>query len=121
MSEFNSLRTCLFQVVGAHQVSVDGPRLVEINRLVDRAIAAAVKALADHHDQRREASLATAVHDLRTPLTALSLATSLLERLVHPVPESDERALLDIMRINVDKQARLFHRVFADEPVEDRS
>lgn len=118
VSEFNALRTCAFALAGANQIPMDPTLLSSLNRLVDSAIAAAVKSLAEHHDRRRDESLATAVHDLRTPLTALSLATSLLERLVHPVAESDERALLDIMRLNVDKQARLFQSVFYEEPVE---
>lgn len=115
VAEFNLLRRCVFELAMAHHIPVAGAPLEIVNRVVDSAIATAVKALADQQSHRRVESLASAVHDLRSPLTAFSLATELLERLVHPVPESELRALLDIMRSSVRKQDFLFHRVLADE------
>lgn len=118
VAEFHVLRGCVFELASNNLIDLTVESVDIVNRVIDSAIAGAVKSLADHQSHRRDESLALAVHDLRSPLAAFSLATSLLERLMHPVPESQERALLDIMRSSVEKQDKLFHRVMADEMTE---
>jgi signal transduction histidine kinase len=59
-----------------------------LNRVLDGAIGLAVKNYADERalesQHRREDYLAFVAHDLRTPLTAIALASSVLERTIPP-------------------------------------
>ena len=113
LADTNALRTELLEFAQAHGVGLQGAPLETINRVVDGAMARAVTQVVEAHADQRKQTLASAVHDLRTPLTALSLAAQLLDRLVSPEPDTEERALLDIVRSNVDKQNQLFGHVLS--------
>lgn len=113
LADTNALRSCLLEFAQSHDVRLQGAPLQTINRVIDGAIARAVTQVVEVHSDQRKQTLASAVHDLRTPLTALSLAAQLLDRLVSPEPDTEERALLDIVRSNVDKQNQLFGHVLS--------
>ena len=54
--------------------------LVRFNEAVDQALAESALTFSEHNNQTRERFLAILGHDLRTPLAAISMTGSLLER-----------------------------------------
>lgn len=54
--------------------------LVRFNEAVDQALAESAVTFSEHNNQTRERFLAILGHDLRTPLAAISMTGSLLER-----------------------------------------
>lgn len=54
--------------------------LVRFNEAVDQALAESAATFSEHNNQTRERFLAILGHDLRTPLAAVSMTGSLLER-----------------------------------------
>jgi two-component system phosphate regulon sensor histidine kinase PhoR len=77
-----------------------------LNDVLDGAIGEAVKTFAASQameiQRRREEYLAFVAHDLRTPLSAISLATAMLEqRCPDPFKEPETSKLLNMLRRNV--------------------
>lgn len=106
VGEYNALRGVIQDLIERHDLRLRGQVNRTINRVIDKSIGLAVKTYATQKalevQQRREEHLAFVAHDLRTPLTAIGLATQLLEVTVPDVVK-DERAatLLETMRRNV--------------------
>ncbi len=83
VAEYNILRGCIHDLAHANGLSLQGQSFHILNRVLDGAIALAVKAYAAQRalevQQRRDEYLAFVAHDLRTPLNAISLAARVLE------------------------------------------
>ncbi|WP_344762171.1 HAMP domain-containing sensor histidine kinase [Actimicrobium antarcticum] len=83
VSEYNILRSCIHDLADEHGLNLQGKPFHILNRVLDGAIGAAVQNYATQSarnvQQRREDYLAFVAHDLRTPLSAISLATRVLE------------------------------------------
>src|SRR5947207_858119 len=77
VAEYNILRECIHDLADSNGLSLQGKPFHILNRVLDGAIGSAVasfatqKALEVQH--RREEYLAFVAHDLRTPLSAISL------------------------------------------------
>src|ERR1051325_5139652 len=86
VAEYNILRQCLQDATEQEGITLSGKSLRIINDVFDDAIGKAVKAfetmMTIQLQHRHDEHLAFLLHDLRTPLEALSLATTLLERLL---------------------------------------
>lgn len=84
VAEYNILRGCIHDLAQANGLTLQGKPFHILNRVLDGAIGLAVKTFAakgaQDARQSREEYLAFVAHDLRTPLSAISLATSVLER-----------------------------------------
>jgi len=86
VAEYNILRDCIHDLADRNGLSMQGKPFHILNRVLDGAIGAAVasfstqKALEVQH--RREEYLAFVAHDLRTPLSAISLSAQVLELLL---------------------------------------
>jgi len=84
VAEYSILRNCVQELAENSGLSLSGKALKIINDVVDEAVGKAVKSfetmmtieLGHHHDEH----IGFIVHDLRTPLEALSLATTVLEK-----------------------------------------
>jgi len=108
VAEYNILRQCLQDAAEREGITLTGKTLHVINAIFDDAIGKAVKAfetmmtiaLQHRHDEH----LAFILHDLRTPLEALSLATTLLERSL-PVDtrNSGTDSALSVLRGNINR------------------
>src|SRR5688572_20020754 len=83
VAEYNLLRGCIHDLAQEEGLSLQGKPFHILNRVLDGAIGRAVQMFASQQAlqvrQRREEYLAFVAHDLRTPLSAISLATRVLE------------------------------------------
>ncbi|HEX7176439.1 MAG TPA: HAMP domain-containing sensor histidine kinase [Pyrinomonadaceae bacterium] len=120
VGEYNALRGVLQDLIERHNLSLRGPVNRTINRVIDMSIGLAVKTYATQKaleiQQRREEHLAFVAHDLRSPLSVISMAAQLLERTVPDVVK-DERAamLLETMHRNVGRLNSLVVKVVQEE------
>ena len=83
VAEYNILRGCVYDLADANDVNLRGRPAHVINRVFDGAIGLALQTYATQRamevQRRREEYLAFVAHDLRTPLSAISLAARVLE------------------------------------------
>ena len=81
--EYHLLRDCIHDLADGNGLNLQGKPFRVVNQVLDSAIGLAVKTFASQRaleiQQRREDYLAFVAHDLRTPLTAISMAASVLE------------------------------------------
>ena len=119
VAEYNILRGCIHDMAEAHQVSLQGPAFHTINRVFDQAIGLALQTFATRRAQdvleRREEYLAFVAHDLRTPLSAISLAGRVLEKSYltgEMRPEVDR--MLKALRRNVMHLEKLVSKVLEE-------
>lgn len=108
VAEYNILRQCLQDAAEHDGITLSGKSLRIINDSFDDAIGKAVKAfetmMTIELQHRHDEHLAFLLHDLRTPLEALSLATTLLERsLTNDERNSSVNAALSVLRGNIDR------------------
>ncbi len=108
VSEYNILRQCLQDAADKDGISLTGKPLHVINEIFDEVIGKAAKAfetmMTIELQHRHDEHLTFVLHDLRTPLEALALATTLLER---SLPENNRNsgthAALVVLRGNINR------------------
>ena len=113
VTEYNILRCCLQSAAESDGIILSGKALNIMNSIFDEAVGRAVKAfetmMTIELQHRHDEHIAFILHDLRTPLEALSLATTLLERSLMVETRSDGvNSALSVMRGNI---SRLSERV----------
>lgn len=128
VAEYSVFRAVVVDFLDRSPARLTLPVLHTINRVIDGCIAVAVDTYTDcqaelvHRD--REEQLSFLVHDLRSPLAAISAAASLLQgSLVQPVGE-DSQLFLDALGRNTRKLDSLIGRVLKSsiqEQVENKS
>ena len=83
VAEYNILRGCIHAHAEAHNLPLNGKSFHILNRVLDEAIGLAVQTFATQQSlevqRRRDEYLAFIAHDLRTPLSAISMAARILE------------------------------------------
>jgi signal transduction histidine kinase len=86
VAEYNILRSCIHDLAERNGLNMQGRPFHVLNRVLDGAIGSAVRSFAAQKAlevrQRREEYLAFVAHDLRTPLSAISLSVRILEVLL---------------------------------------
>ena len=120
VAEYGILRTCIYRLAEKHHLPLTTSSACIINGVFDNAVAQATKAYATHMtlelQKRREEHLSFVIHDLRTPLQAVSLATTMVER---SVPENSKTDLFEssllMLRRNVGRLDALIKRVLQEE------
>lgn len=100
-------------------MTLQGRSFQIVNRLLDGAIGAAVKTFATERalevQRRREEYLAFVAHDLRTPLSAISLAAGVLEvRFAGEEATSSTSRMLKSLRRNVQHLSALVDKVLEE-------
>jgi two-component system phosphate regulon sensor histidine kinase PhoR len=113
VAEYNILRCCLQGAAESDGIILSGKALRIVNSIFDEAVGRAVKAfetmMTIELQHRHDEHIAFILHDLRTPLEALSLATTLLERSLRGETRSDGvNSALSVLRGNI---SRLSERV----------
>ena len=119
VAEYNILRGCIHGLADDSGLSLRGKSFHILNRVMDGAIGMAVKAYAAQKalevQQRRDEYLAFVAHDLRTPLTAISLASSVLEmKLQEQGAGADSMRMLNTLRRNVQQLDGLVDKVIEE-------
>ena len=86
VAEYNMLRGAIHDLAERNGLSMQGRPFHVLNRVLDGAIGSAVESFATQKalevQHRREEYLAFVAHDLRTPLSAISLSAKVLELLL---------------------------------------
>jgi two-component system phosphate regulon sensor histidine kinase PhoR len=86
VAEYNILRGCIHDLAERNGLSMRARSFHVLNKVLDGAIGLAVQTFATQKalevQQRREEYLAFVAHDLRTPLSAISLSARVLEVLL---------------------------------------
>ena len=114
LAEYNILRRCLYDTIELNQISYVGTSRQIIDSVFEDAVAKAVKAfemmMTIELQHRNDEHLAFILHDLRTPLEAMSLATTLLDRSLSDSRSSGVISALSVMRGNISRlSARVRH------------
>lgn len=120
VAEYNILRGCLQDLAERHGIILSGEMLHIVNSVFDEAVGLAIKAfetmMTIELQHRHEEHIAFLLHDLRTPLEALSLATTLLERsLGMDARNNTVDSALAVLRGNIDRLAERVRQVLRTE------
>jgi two-component system, OmpR family, phosphate regulon sensor histidine kinase PhoR len=118
VAEYNILRECLQDAAERDGIILSGKVLHIVNDIFDDAIGKAVKAfetmMTIQLQHRHDEHLAFLLHDLRTPLEALSLATTVLERsLPSDTRESGINSALSVLRGNISRLSQRVRQVLS--------
>lgn len=119
VAEYNILRGSIHDLAHDNGINLQGKPFHIINRVFDQAIGAALKTYATQQalevQQRREEYLAFVAHDLRTPLSAISMARRALEQFL-PTGASGAGAvrMLQALRRNVQQLESLVRKVLEE-------
>lgn len=119
VSEYNILRGCVHDLALENDLSLEGRPFHTLNQVLDQAIGLAVKTHAEQQalavKQRREEYLAFVAHDLRNPLTAISLAASVLEMTLQEQTGNAESAqMIKTLHRNVGQLEALVAKVLEE-------
>lgn len=120
VAEYGILRTCIYRLADKYRIPLATNVACIINTVFDNAVAHAIKAYATHMtielQKRREEHLSFVIHDLRTPLQAISLGTATLERSL-PVESKSElfTSSVSMLRRNIGRLDTLIKRVLQEE------
>jgi two-component system phosphate regulon sensor histidine kinase PhoR len=120
VAEYGILRTCIYRLADKHNFPLVTNVACIINTVFDNAVAQAIKAYSTHMtielQKRREEHLSFVIHDLRTPLQAISLGTTTLER---SLPDNSKSELftssVSMLRRNIGRLDALIKRVLQEE------
>lgn len=120
VAEYGILRTCIYRLAEKHNLPLTVHTACVVNTVFDNAVAQAIKAYATHMtvelQKRREEHLSFVIHDLRTPLQAVSLATTTLERSLPDASKTEVFASsLSMLRRNIGRLDALIKRVLQEE------
>lgn len=119
VAEYNILRGCIHDLATEHGITLQGRPFHVINRVFDQAIGEALQTYANQRalevQQRREEYLAFVVHDLRTPLFAISLTGRVLEKTLSKQALTDDvQRVLKSVRRNVQQLESLVRKVLEE-------
>ena len=119
VAEYGILRTCIYRLAAKHSLPLSTNAACIVNTVFDDAVGQAIKAYATHMtvelQKRREEHLSFVIHDLRTPLQAVSLATTMLERSLPDESKTELFVTLSMLRRNITRLDTLIKRVLQEE------
>ena len=120
VAEYNALRGVILNMIETNNLRVKGLTNHTINRVIDKSIGLAVKTYAAQKalevQQRREEHLSFVAHDLRSPLSTISMAAKLLQMNIPEVADNERAAaLLATLHRNVGRLNELVVKVVQEE------
>lgn len=119
VGEYNALREVLHELLAANHIPLEGSVNRRINRVIDKSIGLAVKTYATQRaleaQQRRQEYISFVAHDLRTPLSAMSMATQLLQQHFRGEGGSEAQFLFDTLHRNGARLNALVLKVVHEE------
>ena len=120
VADYNALRETIQEFAEANRITVTGRVRSILDRVLDKAIAVAVETYSEQkaleiHRQRQE-HLSFIVHDLKTPLSAVSTAAMILDRSIAGEDKNERVAtMLQIVERNAQRLNALISRVIHEE------
>ena len=115
VAEYNILRGCIHELLEANGLALSGKAFHILNRVLDEAIGLAVQTFATQQalevERRRDEYLAFITHDLRTPLSAIAMATRVLEM---EMSTTESGPMLRTLRRNLRHLETLVDRVLKE-------
>ena len=119
VAEYNILRGCIHDLAERNGLGLSGKAFHILNRVLDEAIGLAVQTFATERalevQRRREEYLALVAHDLRTPLSAITLATGVLElKLSGKTDSADTAKMLRTLQRNAQHLKSLVDNVLKE-------
>lgn len=119
VAEYNVLRGCIHDLADSNGVILQGEPFHILNRVFDQAIGLALETYATQRalevQRRREEYLSFVAHDLRTPLSAISLAGRALERFAPKEGLAGEAAqMLNALRRSVQQLEALVSKILEE-------
>jgi signal transduction histidine kinase len=123
--EYGILRQIILHAAERHHILLDGQPRIILHEVIDRAIARSVQefSLAQDadHERRVQERMAMIVHDLKTPLSAIQTAITILDRRLPPELKDAVRTMIAIASRNCDSLnsmlMKLLERTSRDEMV----
>lgn len=118
--EYGLLRACIQELVEGRGHAFCGEAVSVVCRVIDEAVGRAVETYVfyqrEETKRRRDEHLAFVAHDLKTPLSAVDMASRLLER---DIPEESKtgrnKMLLETLRRNVGRLGALVKAVVRED------
>lgn len=119
VAEYNALRSVIQNLSERHGLSLHGRANHIVNRVIDGAIGLAVQTYATQKalevQQKREEHLSFVMHDLRTPLSVIAMATHLLNKNLETAMDGRSAQLVETLNRNVNHLNALVSRVVQEE------
>ena len=120
VADYNALREAIQEFAEANRLTVNGRVRAILDRVLDKAIGVAVQT---HSEQKaleikrqREQHLSFIVHDLKTPLSAVSTAATILDRTLSGQCKTERVArMLEIVQRNTHRLNALISRVIQEQ------
>jgi len=108
VAEYNVLRACIHDVAEENGMVIHGNDLRIVNRIIDEAIGLAVQTYATQLTleikKHRDQHITFVANDLRTPLQAISLTVSMIERtMAADTGGAQASKLLKVLRRNIQQ------------------
>ena len=119
VAEYNILRGCIHDLATEHNINLQGKPFNILNLVLDGAIGAAVQTYAERRAQdiqeKREEYLSFVAHDLRTPLSAISLAARVLElSMADQTKAAQTKTMLHSLHRNVRHLSTLVEKILEE-------
>lgn len=119
VAEYNILRGCIHDLADRHAINLQGKAFHILNTVFDGAIGLAVQSYALcqalETQQRREEYLAFVIHDLRTPINAISLTARALEMILLQKNAGDDSGkLFKSLRRNIEYLDGLVRKIIEE-------
>lgn len=120
VTEYGLLRGCVQELAEARGLTFCGEAVRVVARVIDEAVGRAVETYVSYQAEqtrlRRVEHLAFVAHDLKTPLSAVEMASRLLERdLSEESKTGRNRMLLETLRRNVGRLGALVKAVVRED------
>src|SRR5215468_12252446 len=120
VADYNALREAIQEFAEANHISVTGRVRSLLDRVLDKAIGVAVQTYSEQKaleiQRQREEHLSFIVHDLKTPLSAVSTAAMILDNELSKEGKGERiQTMLDIVHRNTGRLKTLISRVIEEQ------
>ena len=120
VADYNALREAIQEFAEANRITVTGRVRAILDRVLDKAIGVAVQTYSEQKtleiQRQRQEHLSFLIHDLKTPLSAVSTAAIILERTLAGECKNDTVArMLDVAQRNAQRLNALIARVIEEQ------
>jgi two-component system, OmpR family, phosphate regulon sensor histidine kinase PhoR len=120
VADYNALREAIQEFAEANRITVTGRVRGILDRILDKAIGVAVETYSEQKtleiQRQREEHLSFLVHDLKTPLSAVSTAAMILDRTLNGDCKNERTVrMLEIVQRNAKRLNALISRVIQEQ------